>query len=478
MRKKKELEALKPLDLARCHTVGEIVEAMRHCSFGARMLGEVAAKLCTWAEKGRPPIIVYDGYKDTPLCEVLKGMVARKWAKSILRPEAYALNRGLRSENILVVGPYSERHEVALGGKADSALFINQYDMAPPGTVMDGYFPNVVFSDPRFVMPVLYATMRERLSGERETAAEMVGGWLGNYGGLASDVADGAQTLHAMVSDKECSVFFTASGAMTIAKMGLIICDLIDHGMVRAVFTTGALMAHGLIESVGLKHYKFNPAHEDAMLADRGLNRVTDTLEPETNFDHIEKVVGTVFSGMRGIVGSSDVHARIGKYLADTVKGRGILKSAYLKNVPVFVPAFEDSELGNDLFTHNYERKKSDRLIVNHAVDTKRMIDIAVGAKKLGIFSIGGGVPRNNAQNIAPLIHLLNARRDLSFPQRQFSYGCKIAPDKMHFGHLGGCSYSEGMSWLKFSKDAHISSVQADATLVLPFMAKYLSERM
>ena len=103
-----------------------------------------------------------------------------------------------------------------------------------------------------------------------------------------------------MVNDKNCVRFLTISGAMTVGKMDLVICDMIEMGLVQAVSSTGALMAHGLVSSIGLKHYKYNPAYDDTALARHKLNRVTDTLEPETNLDTVEKVVGKVLSQIDG----------------------------------------------------------------------------------------------------------------------------------------------------------------------------------
>src|ERR1022692_1041373 len=132
-----------------------------------------------------------------------------------------------------------------------------------------------------------------------------------------------------MVEDKECFVFFTMSGAMTIAKMGLVICDMIDHGMVQAMASTGALMAHGLVESVGLKHYKYDPALDDEALATARLNRVTDTLEPETNLDHIEGVLDEILNPLEAGEPFSPVilNRMIGEHLGKRHPNeRGILK--------------------------------------------------------------------------------------------------------------------------------------------------------
>lgn len=68
------------------------------------------------------------------------------------------------------------------------------------------------------------------------------------------------ETLAAMIDDPDCKVVLTLSGAMTIAKMGKIISTMIDHGMVQAIVSTGALVAHGLSESVGKLHYRHEPS--------------------------------------------------------------------------------------------------------------------------------------------------------------------------------------------------------------------------
>src|SRR5512143_2142681 len=68
----------------------------------------------------------------------------------------------------------------------------------------------------------------------------------------------------AMVKDPECKVVLTLSGAMTIAKMGKLIAKMIDTGMVQAVVSTGALMAHGLSEAVGMVHYRHDPSQSAA----------------------------------------------------------------------------------------------------------------------------------------------------------------------------------------------------------------------
>src|SRR6185369_11850873 len=93
----------------------------------------------------------------------------------------------------------------------------------------------------------------------------------------------------AMVRDPDCTVVMTLSGAMTIAKMGKVISKMVDTGMVQAIVSTGALMAHGLSEAVGMTHYRHDPRMSDEELFEKGYNRVYDTLEMEANLNYVEE---------------------------------------------------------------------------------------------------------------------------------------------------------------------------------------------
>src|ERR1700689_4925298 len=104
-------------------------------------------------------------------------------------------------------------------------------------------------------------------------------------------VGDAADVLEAMARDKDCFIVMTLAGAMTVAKMGLIFCDLIESGIVKAIVSTGALMAHGLVEATGLSHFRYDPKMDDRELFKAGYNRVYDSLEPEVNLDAVEEVM-------------------------------------------------------------------------------------------------------------------------------------------------------------------------------------------
>src|SRR4029078_3946993 len=81
------------------------------------------------------------------------------------------------------------------------------------------------------------------------------------------------------------------SGAMTVAKMSMVLIRMIEAGLAHCVISTGALMAHGLSEAVGLVHYKVNPTVTDEEYFEQGYNRVYDTLEMEANLNRIDEFV-------------------------------------------------------------------------------------------------------------------------------------------------------------------------------------------
>ncbi|MFT5328064.1 MAG: deoxyhypusine synthase [Planctomycetaceae bacterium] len=101
--------------------------------------------------------------------------------------------------------------------------------------------------------------------------------------------------------------------------------------------------------------------------------------------------------------------------------------------------------------------------------------------KELGILTIGGGVPRNWAQQVAPYYDITNDSLGTKLPVPRFCYGVRICPEPVHWGGLSGCTYSEGVSWGKFvpeSEGGRFSEVHADATVALPLLIRALFEEL
>ncbi|MCH8947152.1 MAG: deoxyhypusine synthase family protein [Acidobacteria bacterium] len=298
-------------------------------------------------------------------------------------------------------------------------------------------------------------------------------------------IGDAADVLEAMARDKDCFVVLTLSGALTVAKMGLIICDLIDSGIVKAIVSTGALMAHGLVEATGRSHFRYDPKIDDRELFRIGYNRVYDSLEPEINLDHVEAVIQSVLWQWDPAqpVSSWEIHRRMGEYLRRTVKERGILRSAYEKNVPVFVPAFTDSEVGIDLALHNHERAKQGQPLLKFDpyIDLEHFTSTLVPQKRLGLFTLGGGVPRNWAQQFGVYVELRIRRGLDNFDLKRYHYGVRICPEPVNWGGLSGSTYTEAVSWGKFvppEEGGRFAEVLEDATVALPLVAGAVLQRI
>jgi deoxyhypusine synthase len=244
-------------------------------------------------------------------------------------------------------------------------------------------------------------------------------------------------------------------------------------------------MTHGFVEAAGMLHFKHRPSMNDEELFAKGYNRVYDTLELEQNLDDTEKIVSAVLDGLpEGTTLASHVITEaLGRYLEANANGRAILKSAVAKGVPVYVPAFTDSELGLDVAVYNRRRQGTGlpRRPFDPFLDLEHYADRIRAHETLGIFTIGGGVPRNWAQQVGPYLEISEKRLGLPEPIRRFRYGVRICPEPVHWGGLSGCTYSEGVSWGKFLSPAEggrFAEVLADATIAWPLVVRAVIERL
>lgn len=305
-----------------------------------------------------------------------------------------------------------------------------------------------------------------------------------SFGGR--NLGEAAEVLYEMCSDEQCLRVLTLSGAMTIAKLGLLVTEMIDQGLVHAIVSTGALMCHGLVEQTGHTHFRYDPSWTDEQLYEAGYCRVYDTLELEANLDHAEEIIRPVLERLSQVeaFGSHEFNAAVGRHLAEHYPGRAILKSAYQRGVPVYVPAFTDSELGIDAFTFNLLASQRGLRPVRFDPlrDMGDYYERCARAVRLGIFTIGGGVPRNWAQQVGPLADLLHRRSGGKVGGLlRFQYAVRICPEPVHFGGLSGCTYSEGVSWGKFvppEEGGRFAEVYCDATIAWPIVVRAVLERL
>jgi deoxyhypusine synthase len=298
-------------------------------------------------------------------------------------------------------------------------------------------------------------------------------------------LGEAADVLEEMVRDDGCFRVVTISGAMTIAKQGLLLCEMIDRGWVHAVVTTGALMTHGLSEGVGLLHFKHRLDMRDEELYEKGYNRVYDTIELEKNLDDVERILDRALAEVEpgSVLCSRLVCEILGRDLDRYAPDRAILASAYRQGVPVYVPAFTDCELGLDLAIQNHMRRRQGRPAFGFDpfLDLDDFTRRIREHEKLGILTIGGGVPRNWAQQVGPYLEILRTRLHDPEPVRRYRYAVRICPEPEHWGGLSGCTYQEGVSWGKFvppAEGGRFAEVFADATIAWPLLVRAVIERL
>jgi len=301
-------------------------------------------------------------------------------------------------------------------------------------------------------------------------------------------LGEAVEVLVQMARDPGCSVVLTLSGAMTVAKMSLVICEMIDRGLVQAIVSTGALMAHGFVEATGLAHYKYREGMNDTALYQKGYNRVYDTLEPEANLEHVETILMDVLAAWdpAETLSSRRLNAELGKYLVRHYPNvPGVLKSAFERDVPVFVPAFSDSEIGLGLGIFNRKQAIAGkpRISYDPFLDLEHFASATAKVPRVGIFTIGGGVPRNWAQQVGPYLELLERHLGSEHENAKvrYQYGVRICPEPVHWGGLSGCTYSEGVSWGKFVPSelgGRFAEVMSDATIAWPLVVKAALQRL
>jgi deoxyhypusine synthase len=306
----------------------------------------------------------------------------------------------------------------------------------------------------------------------------------------AADMGRAAEVMTEMFQNSE--VVLTLSGVASVGKLDLIIAELIDAGIIKVVVATGAVITHGCSHEMGGKmfHIPEDQVNQDVDvdLYNRGMNRVFDTVELESSLEATGDMVTDILErdfGNRECVGSYEIHCAMGAELNKEYPQPhdGILHAAHRMGVPVIVPAFTDSEIGLSVMRYLTEHDQP-------FYDAFRDFDVysefakqaSESGKSLGILTLGGGVPRNWAQQIGPYFDTLTDRKmiELKKPVR-FKYAVRICPEFTNWGGLSGCTYSEGISWGKFipeKEGGKFAEVYADYTHVFPLLIRGVMERI
>ncbi|MBC8145278.1 MAG: deoxyhypusine synthase family protein [bacterium] len=289
--------------------------------------------------------------------------------------------------------------------------------------------------------------------------------------------------LENMVSDPECIVVMTLAGAMVPGGMEEVVTQLIEHGVIDALVSTGANISHSMVNHADAEnqgHYVGAVDVDDAELYTHHINRIFDTFLPEEGYHEgemlLEQILRHWFEA-NGIDPTNDWLVRpqelfriVGLAL-DAMGKRGILAIAARHNVPIFCGATTDSEFALNLVKYNM--RNGWRIKLDELSDVGEFANSLLERERCGTFIIGGGVPRNWAQQAWPLLEMTGATE-----RHGYDRTVRIYTDSPSWGGLSGCTISESISWGKYTEDAVTAEVQCDATIALPLLTVGLFERL
>lgn len=288
----------------------------------------------------------------------------------------------------------------------------------------------------------------------------------------ARNLQRGAEIVEKMVADPDAAVILCLAGSIVSAGMKQVIVDLIDHGMVDAVVSTGAnIVDQDFFEALGFKHYIGTPAVDDNLMRDLHIDRIYDTFIDEDELRVCDETVGKLCDELEPRPYSSRAFLR---EMGRTLEGLGknipsIVHSAYRKDVPIFCPAFSDCSAGFGLVMHQVRRPER-HVSIDAAADFRELTELKIAAGESGLFMIGGGVPKNFAQDVVVAADLLGKE----VPMHKYAVQITVADERD--GGLSGSTLREASSWGKVSTSSE-QMIYAEATLALPLIASYVYHR-
>jgi len=266
-----------------------------------------------------------------------------------------------------------------------------------------------------------------------------------------------------MLEDQTTVIFLGLSGALVPGGMRKVIKDMIASRLVDVVVTTGANLCHDVYEALGTRHYVGSPDVDDRQLDELDIDRIYDTYANDILLGESD----LFFSQVAADLDARDYSSReylelVGRCLDDR---DSILATASRCGVPVYCPAINDSGIGIGL-THFYAQVRGhERLFsVSQIRDNYEIMQIKQKAATTGAVYLGGGVPKNYIQQIAPMLEMLEIET------WGHKYAIQITTDDPKWGGLSGSTLSESVSWGKLTHGAQMATVYVDATIGLPLL--------
>jgi deoxyhypusine synthase len=284
----------------------------------------------------------------------------------------------------------------------------------------------------------------------------------------ARDLANAADIYDRMLREKNCAVILTLSGSTSAAGCMQVYVDLVNNNMIDAIVATGAsIVDMDFFEALGFKHYQGTPFVDDKLLRKLYIDRIYDTYIDEEQLQTCDKIIKLIADALPPRPYSSrEFIAEMGKYLVKNAKKKNsLVQSAYENDVPIFCPAFSDSSAGFGLVLHQDERPEN-HISIDSVKDFLELTKIKIEAGTSGLLIIGGGVPKNFAQDTVVCAEILGHEVAMH------KFAVQITVADVRDGACSSSTLKEANSWGKVDSSCE-QMVYAEATTVLPLLASY-----
>ncbi|MBV9509112.1 MAG: deoxyhypusine synthase [Caulobacteraceae bacterium] len=283
------------------------------------------------------------------------------------------------------------------------------------------------------------------------------------------DTARAADILSMAIEDKDCSTWLTLAGSTSAGGCMHVYRDMISYGMIDVVVSTGAsIVDMDFFEALGFKHYQAKSDVDDRDLRALYIDRIYDTYIDEEELQACDHAIKDIADGLEPRPYSSRefIH-EMGRWLAagHAKKSGSLIQTAYDEGAPIFCPAFTDSSAGFGLVKHQVERIKAKQpyVSIDSVADFRELTDIKIAAGTTGLFMVGGGVPKNFAQDTVVCAEILGLEAEMH------KYAVQITVADVRDGACSSSTLKEACSWGKVDVTFE-QMVFAEATTVVPLI--------
>lgn len=281
------------------------------------------------------------------------------------------------------------------------------------------------------------------------------------------DVARAANIYNQMLEDRDCAIILTLAGATSAGGCMKLYADLIEHNMVDAVVATGAsIVDMDFFEALGFKHYQGSQFADDNELRELGIGRIYDTYIDEDQLQICDRTITSIANDLEPRAYSSrEFISAMGRWLVKYSKKKdSLVELAYRHDVPVFCPAFSDSSAGLGLVLHQH-RARGEYMTLDSIADFRELTEIKIRSASSGLLMIGGGVPKNFAQDTVACADILGRQVDMH------RYAVQITVADVRDGACSSATLKAASSRGKVDTAPVEQMVYAEATSVLPLIA-------